>query len=293
MRILFVLMTFCALSCADSSGGGLNATQGTSIPFLFNGEDSGFKLLVHLANYSRKVQPVFGPEGDAEISEEGEILTLRFHPKNEYSDTGGHGAANQYFLYVGLLAPPMSEKEDGTILEGGMPERMDVKDKQVNFTGEFRFESGNAEVRKSLFLTPTYMYFKHEPFEYKQIAFNNHGGLEDHAAEDLYFDLVEFGHSSGWYNVYWGDWWDDQICVPDPDDSQVASQWISFDVDLSAASERALDFANEEFQDQEPGDDHFNTDSVELWGAYLGPESQIGKGELVFSVRNLNLNFSQ
>jgi hypothetical protein len=287
-----LLLAILFAGCAPPEGGGLNATQKASIPFLINGEDTGYKLLTVLSNYSRMVQPMFGPDGDAEVLESDDTLTVRFHPTQKYLDVGGHGAANQYFLYVGLLPPPLSEDGEGGILEGGMAERPSVKEGAVRFNGEFRFESGTPEVRKSFFLTPTFMYFKNEPFEYKQIAFNNHGGLQDHPAEDLYFDHVEFGWDSGWHNVYWGDWWSDEACAPDPTDASVPSEWIPFDMDLSAASERALTWANAEWSRREGDDDYFNTDAVELWAAYLGPEYRVGEGELVFSVRNLNLDLA-
>jgi hypothetical protein len=146
-------------------------------------------------------------------------------------------------------------------------------------------------MRKHLFLTPTFIYYNQDYSEYKQIAFNNFGALENHPAEDLYFDYVEFSWESGWHIVYWGDWWDDEACAPDPDDPQVASDWIPFDMDLSAASERAVDWANEAWRDREAPDDCFNTEDIQLWAAYLGPEARIDEGELVFSVRNLNLSF--
>lgn len=289
--LISLLMPFALSSCVDHGGGGLNAVRSTSIPVLFDGEDSGYKVLVHLANYSRTVQPTFGEDGDAELSEDGDTLTVRFHPTHRYSDTGGHGAADQYFLYVGLIAPPLSEDGEGGIIEGGMAERPSVKDERVHFRGEFRFDRGEAAVRKHLYLTPTLIYYGFDPQEYKQIAFNDYGGLEDHPMESLYFDYVEFGWSSGWHNVYWGDWWDDATCAPDPQDPNVPSDWIPFDVDLSAASDIAVAWANEEWKDREAPDDYFNVDDVQLWAAYLGPEYQIDEGELVFSVRNLGLTF--
>jgi len=277
-----------AMACPDTSGG-LNAVSNTSVPFLINGEDSGFKVLLHLANYSSTVRPSFGPDGDAEYSVDGDILTVRFHPTQSYNDTGGHGAPDQYFLYAGLMAPEMSDDGEGGIVEGGMPERMSLPSEGVRFRGEFRFDHGTPAVRKHLYLTPTLMYFKLDPHEYKHIAFNNYGGLVNHPADDLFFDLVEFGWQTGWHNVYWGDWWDDERCAPNPNDPTVPSDWIPFDMDLSAASQRAVGWANAEWGEREAPDDYFNTDIVELWGAYLGPEYKIGEGELVFSVRNLEL----
>jgi len=182
----------------------------------------------------------------------------------------------------------MAEDADGNLYEGGMPERPSVKDAQVRFQGEFRFDSGSSAVRRHLYLTPTFMYFNADGSEYKQIAFNDYGGLEGQPAESLFFDFEEFGWSTGWHNVYWGDWWNDEVCAPG-DDPEQASEWIAFDMDLGAASHRAVSWANDAWEDREAPDPYFNTDHVELWGAHLGPEYAIGEGDLTFSVRGLNL----
>lgn len=298
-RALLLSTTILLLSCdtsttgGGSSGGGLSAVESTNIPILFNGKDSGYKILVFLANYSQKVTPGFGADGDAEFSEDGETLTVRFHPTNEYSDTGGHGAANQYFLYVGLFAPPLSIDADGKVIRGGMPERKSIKGKNVHFTGEFRFDRGDVSVRKNFYLSPTLIYHRFGPQnnEYKQIAFNDYGGLKGKGADTLFFDFVEYSWSSGWHNVYWGDWWNDLTCAPDPNDPEVPSDWIPFDIALSDASDRAVALGNSMWNDREAPDTYFNTDEVEIWAAQLGPEYQIGEDELVFSVRNLNLSF--
>ncbi len=275
-------------ACSPRDGGGLNAVMSTSVPFLLDGRDEGHRVLVHLANYSSKVQPTFGPDGDAEVEVDGDGVTVHFHPTHSHQDTGDHGAPDQYFLYVGLMAPPMSEDADGNVYAGGMAERPSVKDAEVRFQGEFRFDRGDAAVRKHLYLTPTFMYFNADGSEYKQIAFNDYGGLENRPAESLFFDHEAFGWSTGWRNVYWGDWWDDDLCAPGADAEQ-ASDWIPFDMDLTSASDRAVQWANAEWRDREAPDPYFNTDHVELWGAYLGPEYAIGEGELTFSVRKLNL----
>jgi hypothetical protein len=295
--LLFPLILL--LSCAPSSdgdggGGGSSVVRPTSIPVTFNGVDSGYKILVFLANYSQKVLPSFGPDGDAEFSEQGGTLTVRFHPTNRYSDTGGHGAPDQYFLYVGLLAPPVSLDADGNVVPGGMPKRKSIKGQNVNFTGEFRFDSGEKSVRKHFYLTPALIYFRFGPqdTEFKQIAFNDYGGLEGRSSDTMYFDFIEFSWSSGWHNVYWGDWWDDATCAPDPNDPSVPSEWIPFDMALSDLSDRAVALGNSMWNYREAPDTYFNTDEVEIWAAQLGPEYQIGEGELVFSVRNLNLSFS-
>jgi len=131
IRALLLSTTILLLSCGTSNdggggGGGSSVIESTNIPILFNGEDSGYKILVFLANYSHQISPSFGSDGDAEFSEEGDTLTVRFHPTNEYSDTDGHGAANQYFLYVGLFAPPLSLDAEGNVIRGGMPERKSI-----------------------------------------------------------------------------------------------------------------------------------------------------------------------
>lgn len=302
MRILLLLFFLVAsLSCKNSGDGGgdvdggSNAIASTNIPFMFDGVDSGYKVLVFLANYSREVSPVFGPEGDAEFNEEGDTLTIRFHPTQEYSDTGGHGAPNQYYLYVGLFAPPLSLDSQGNVIEGGMPERKSILYQDVHFRGEFRFIRGDRSVRKHLALTPTLIYHRFGPQtnEFKQIAFNNYGGLEGQGVETLFFDFIEFSLISGWHNVYWGDWWNDATCAPDPNDPDVPSEWIPFDIALSEASDHAVALGNSMWNDIENPDTYFNTDEVEIWAAQLGPEYQIGEGELVFSVRNLNLTFAQ
>ena len=269
-------------------GGGTGAQLGllggqssfcTEVPFLMNGQDIGAKVAAYLGMYKDAATPQFGANGDAEVTTSSGEITIKFHPKNNYTSPIHPDFNGDYFLYVGLI-PPWSQPGGKTFAGCGYngAAKLLTGAKHLRFKGDFKWISGGSNPPTGSGAGNTllggWLAYRFADGRQDIVAINDFGtpigvGNPTSLAE------ANYECSDWWHNLSWADWW--------RDDGRLNDVWYSFDIDVTAAHEKAVEVSGQKCR----RDNSLNEAQTYVPGLFVGPEYGVGGGPTVFTLRNL------